>query len=574
MTSLPNRADLESIAYRSTNDKIATLVTSAEEFGYRREDKSPLVSVPDKRGLRKLWAFVGPGFLVAIAYIDPGNFESDLQAGANFKFQLLWVLMCASIAGLIIQSLAANLGVVTGKHLAEHCRSEYPKPVNLGLWVVAELAIVASDIPEVIGMAFALNMLFSCPIWVGVLITGLSTLLLLTLQKYGVRKLESFVSILVFLIAVCFLVEVGYAKPDAGEVLKGLFVPSLGSRAAVGIAISLVGAVVMPHNLYLHSALVLSRDVPKTKSSIEDACRYNFMECGFALILAFVINVSVISVSGAICHSANLSAADGLKCEHLHLYETPLLLRNTLGAWSDKIFALALLASGQTSTVTGTFAGQYVMQGFLDLRMQPFARNLLTRSVAIVPSLVVVFIGGSHGAGRLIIASSIILSFELPFALLPLLKFTSSPVKMGPFVNHVAINVATWIVGFFVMSVNIYFLCSELVNFLRTAPWPHWVVMMCGVLGFLAIVCYFLCIVYLALRSDSTVTYSAPSLENPEAGIVGLPTTELEDVEEDFLYYGSDGRTITGASPRVLNSPAAISDKGEAHFHTGIPKAA
>ncbi|GAB2222387.1 hypothetical protein Droror1_Dr00013604 [Drosera rotundifolia] len=369
-------------------------------------DRDQIV-VPDKKSWKNFFAYMGPGFLVSIAYIDPGNFETDLQSGAQYKYGLLWIILVASCAALIIQSIAANLGVVTGKHLAEHCRAEYPKVPNFILWILAEIAVVACDIPEVIGTAFALNMLFKVPIWAGVLFTGLSTLLLLALQQYGVRKLEFLIAFLVLTIAVCFCVELGYAKPNRSEVLYGLFVPQLKGDGATGLAISLLGAMVMPHNLFLHSALVLSRKIPRSVSGIKEACRYYLMESGFALAVAFLINVCVISVSGAVCNSSNLSEDDQKSCSDLDLNKASFLLRNVLGKWSSKIFAIALLASGQSSTITGTYAGQYVMQGFLDLRLEPWVRNMLTRCLAIIPSLIVALIGGSAGAGKLIIIASV-----------------------------------------------------------------------------------------------------------------------------------------------------------------------
>ncbi|GMQ09223.1 hypothetical protein CsSME_00052673 [Camellia sinensis var. sinensis] len=259
--------------------------------------------------------------------MDPGNFQTNLHAAAQYKYELLWIILVASCAALIIQSLAANLGVVTEKHLAEHCRAEYPKVPNFILWVLAEIAIVACDIPEVIGTAFALNMLFKIPMWAGVLLTGLSTLMLLALQRYGVRKLELFIAFLVVIIAACFFVELGYAKPNASEVLHGLFVPQLKGNGATGLAISLLGAMVMPHNLFLHSALVVSRKIPRSVNGIKDACRFYMIESGFALMIAFLINVSVISVSGSVCNSSNLNPDDRKNCQDLDLNKASFLLK-------------------------------------------------------------------------------------------------------------------------------------------------------------------------------------------------------------------------------------------------------
>lgn len=478
--------------------------------------ESDQIVVSERRSWKNLFSYIGPGFLVSIAYIDPGNFETDLQAGAKYKYELLWVILLASCAALLIQSLAANLGVVTGKHLAEHCKTEYPRKTNFVLWILAEVAIVACDIPEVIGTAFALNMLFSIPVWCGVLITGLSTLILLALQQYGVRKLELLIALLVIIIAGCFLGELGYAKPKSTEVLEGLFVPLWKGNGAMGHAISLLGAMVMPHNLFLHSALVLSRKIPRSVRGIKEACRFYLIESAFALTVAFFINISIISVSGAVCSSSDLDLADRRNCEDLDLNKASFLLKNTVGSWSSKIFAIALLASGQSSTITGTYAGQYVMQGFLNLRFKPWLRNLLTRSLAIVPSLAVAIIGGSSGAGQLIIIASMILSFELPFALVPLLKFTSSKTKMGPHANSLPIAIITWVSGSLIMVINIYFLATSFVNLLIHSHLPKAGVAFIGILGFSGMIAYLGGVLYLALRKDKQVTYLLPLEESIE----------------------------------------------------------
>ncbi|KAJ8774025.1 hypothetical protein K2173_009456 [Erythroxylum novogranatense] len=510
--------------------------------GNRSFSSAPLVEssdanqivVPDRKSWKNLFAYMGPGFLVSIAYIDPGNFETDLQAGAQYKYELLWIILVASCAALIIQSLAANLGVVTGKHLAEHCRSEYPRVPNFILWILAEIAIVACDIPEVIGTAFALNMLFNIPVWIGVLLTGLSTLVLLALQQYGVRKLEFLIAFLVFTIAACFLAELHHAKPAPAEVLKGLFVPQLKGNGATGLAISLLGAMVMPHNLFLHSALVLSRRIPRSVSGIKEACRFYMIESGFALMVAFLINVSVISVSGAVCNSSNLNPEDQAKCNDLDLNKASFLLKNVLGNWSSKLFAIALLASGQSSTITGTYAGQYVMQGFLDLRLRPWLRNFLTRCLAIVPSLIVAVIGGSSGAGKLIIIASMILSFELPFALIPLLKFTSSKTKMGPHVNSKMIAALTWVIGSLIMSINLYYLASGFIKILLHSHLKLVASIFLGIFGFSGMAVYLTAIAYLVFRrnteSTSLVPLATESRQANESGDAQLECLPRPDI--------------------------------------------
>ncbi|XP_031504988.1 metal transporter Nramp3-like isoform X2 [Nymphaea colorata] len=492
-----------------TSDGHSTMPNATDEPPIENSGPDHII-IPEKASWKNLFAYTGPGFLVSIAYIDPGNFETDLQSGAQYKYELLWIILLASCAAFVIQSLAAKLGVVTGKHLAEHCRAEYPKKPNFVLWVIAEIAIVACDIPEVIGTAFALNMLFNVPIWCGVLFTGLSTLVLLALQQYGVRKLEFLIAILVLTIAACFFMELGYSKPNAHEVLEGLFVPQLKGNGATGLAVSLLGAMVMPHNLFLHSALVLSRKIPRSIHGIKEACTFYNIESGFALTVAFLINISVISVSGAVCNSPYLSAEDQRNCEDLDLNKASFLLKNVLGNWSSKLFAVALLASGQSSTITGTYAGQYVMQGFLDLRLRPWIRNFLTRSLAIIPSLIVAIIGGSTGAGKLIIIASMILSFELPFALVPLLKFTSSKTKMGPYVNSKWIMGITWVISSAIMVINFYYLITGFTKLLLHDGLRTVASVFLGVMGFSGMLVYLAGVLYLVFRKDKKVTYLLP----------------------------------------------------------------
>ncbi|XP_011003423.1 PREDICTED: metal transporter Nramp5-like [Populus euphratica] len=496
-----------------------------------------------KPGWRKFLSYVGPGFLVSLAYLDPGNLETDLQAGANHRYELLWVILIGLIFALIIQSLAANLGVSTGKHLSELCKAEYPKYVKYCLWLLAEIAVIAADIPEVIGTAFALNILFHIPVWVGVLCTGCSTLLLLGLQKYGVRKLELLIAVLVFIMAACFFGEMGYVKPSATGVLKGMFIPKLSGQGATGDAIALLGALIMPHNLFLHSALVLSRKMPNSARGINDACRYFLIESGFALFIAFLINLAVISVSGTVCSAQNLSSENADRCGDLTLNSASFLLQNVLGKSSSKIYAIALLASGQSSTITGTYAGQYIMQGFLELKMRKWIRNLVTRCIAIAPSLVVSIIGGSSGAGRLIIIASMILSFELPFALIPLLKFSSSTTKMGPHKNSIYIIVISWILGLGIIGINIYYLSTGFVGWLIDNNLPKVGNVFIAIIVFPLMAIYILAVIYLTFRKDSVVTFLGPNKNDPqqEANMEnGLTKSTDEGPEMDRVPYRED----------------------------------
>uniref|UniRef100_A0A7N2MK89 Uncharacterized protein n=1 Tax=Quercus lobata TaxID=97700 RepID=A0A7N2MK89_QUELO len=461
-----------------------------KQFDHHDEDSK-------KPGWRKFLSHVGPGFLVSLAYLDPGNLETDLQAGANHRFEILWVILIGLVFALIIQSLAANLGVSTGKHLSELCKAEYPKYVKYCLWLLAEVAVIAADIPEVIGTAFALNILFHITIWTGVLITGLSTLLFLGLQRYGVRKLELLITILVFVMAACFFGEMGYVKPPAVAVLKGMFIPKLSGQGATGDAIALFGALVMPHNLFLHSALVLSRKIPNSVHGINDACRYFLIESGFALFVAFLINVAIVSVSGTVCLANNISNETANQCNDLNLNSASFLLKNVLGRSSSTIYAIALLASGQSSTITGTYAGQFII-------------NLMTRCIAITPSLIVSIIGGSNGAARLIIIASMILSFELPFALIPLLKFSSSATKMGPHMNSIYVILISWILGMGIIGINIYYLSTSFVGWLLHNNLPKVANVFVGLLVFPLMLLYILAVIYLTIRKDTVVTFVEP----------------------------------------------------------------
>ncbi|KAF4375816.1 hypothetical protein F8388_014538 [Cannabis sativa] len=432
-----------------------------------------------KPGWKKFLAHVGPGFLVSLAYLDPGNLETDLQAGANHGYELLWIILIGLIFALIIQSLAANLGVTTGKHLSELCKAEYPLFVKYCLWLLAELAVIAADIPEVIGTAFALNILFNIPVWGGVLLTGSSTLLLLGLQRYGVRKLELLISILVFVMAACFFGEMSYVKPPASGVLKGMFIPKLSGQGATGDAIALLGALIMP---------------------------YFLIESGFALFVAFLINVAVISVSGTVCSASNLSNDNSDRCSDLTLNSASFLLQNVLGKSSKIVYAIALLASGQSSAITGTYAGQFIMQGFLDLKMKKWLRNLLTRCIAITPSLIVSIIGGSSGAGRLIIIASII--------------------------------VVSWILGFGIIGINIYYLTTAFVGWLIHSTLPKVANVFIGILVFPLMAIYIIAVIYLTLRKDVVETYIQPAKNDP------IAQTQMENGQSfdpnTMIHYRED----------------------------------
>ena len=434
----------------------------------QKEKNAPDVRVEgmdddDSFSLRKFAAFVGPGFLMCIAYVDPGNFESNLQAGCQFGYSLLWVLLWATLMGLYIQALSVRLGLATGWHLARVMRDEYPTPVRYSLWIVTELAIIASDVPEVIGTALALKLIFGLPTVWGVLVTSASTLLFLALQQFGVRKLEAFMGSLIGVMSVCFVAQMGMLEGgDGGEVIKGIVVPIFQNGKALFIGISLLGAVVMPHNLFLHSALVLSRSFELGERAVRRALKYNVAESALALAVTLVINFAVTIVAAQSIKDADFDDPTGEKRRGIidrPLQNAPDMLKDVLGKSAKGLFAAALLASGQSSTITGTYAGQFVMEGFLEIKINPVLRAFLTRMCAILPSLLVTIIAGDEYAEFLIVISSVFLSFQLPFALIPLVKFCGSEKIVGAMAIDPRALQRTWVIVSAIVFANIVLLC-------------------------------------------------------------------------------------------------------------------
>nr|GMD58313.1 metal transporter Nramp5-like isoform X1 [Ipomoea batatas] len=483
-----------------------------------------LVQIQETPTWKKFLSYVGPGLLVSVAYLDPGNLETDLQAGADHKYELLWIVLLGLAFAFIIQSRSANLGVATGRHLSEHCKDEYPKSVTYCLWILAELSIIAADIPQVIGIAFALKLLLNIPLWSGVMLAGLNTLVLLGLQKYGIRKLELAIAVLLMIVGGCFFSVMVHAQPNVKDMAMGMFIPKLSNGNATRDSIALLGALIMPHNLFLHSALVTSRKINRSNEQIRNATKYFLLESGMALFIAFLVNVAVVSVSGSICSNPYVSADEKAHCNEITLDSAAFLLKDSLGKWSSKLYAVSLLASGQSSSVTGTFAGQYIMQGFLDLKMKLWLRNLLTRCIAIAPSLMVCIIAGSSGAGKLIIIASMILSFELPFAMVPLLRFTSSGSKMGQHKNSKMVTVITWLLGFCSIGVNIYFLSRSLFGWLTSKKMPRAVSIFSTVMICPVMVLYVAMLAYLTLKPEAT----SKSVQSSEASSTGTVEMELE----------------------------------------------
>jgi manganese transport protein len=429
---------------------------------WKRQNDNPSLqevykSIPiQKTGsfFRKLLGFIGPGYLVAVGYMDPGNWATSIAGGSAYGYTLLSVILISNLMAILLQALAAKLGIVSGRDLAQACRDHYSKPVSFVLWILCELAIVACDLAEVIGSAIALNLLFNIPLVYGVCITALDVLLVLLLQNKGFRYIESVVIALIVTIAVCFGIEMALSKPEIGGILTG-FLPSseiISNPKMLYIALGILGATVMPHNLYLHSSIVQTRKYDDTKEGKRSAIKFATIDSTVALMLALFVNGAILILSAAAFHtSGHQDVAEIQDAYHL--------LDPLLGSGIASIlFGVALLASGQNSTLTGTLAGQIVMEGFLNIRLKPWIRRLITRSIAIIPAVVVTFIFGEKGTGQLLILSQVILSLQLSFAVVPLVMFTSDKRKMGEFVNKAWVKWLAWFVTSIIIVLNVYLL--------------------------------------------------------------------------------------------------------------------
>jgi len=410
---------------------------------------------------RKVLAFAGPGYLVAVGYMDPGNWATDLAGGSMFGYTLLSVVLISNLMAILLQGLAAKLGIVTGRDLAQACRDHYGRTANFLLWVGCEIAIAACDLAEVIGAAIALNLLFGIPLAWGVAITALDVMLVLYLQNKGFRLLEALVIALVVTVGGCFLFEIILSRPDLAGVMRG-FVPSpevLTNPSMLYIAIGILGATVMPHNLYLHSSIVQTRKYEETPAGKREAFKFAFIDSTFALSFALFINAAILIVAAA---TFNRSGRTGV-AEIQDAYQ---LLTPLLGAGASTVFALALLASGLNSTLTGTLAGQIVMEGFLNIRLRPWLRRLITRGIAIVPAAIVAILYGEHGTAKLLILSQVILSLQLSFAVFPLVWFTSDRAKMGEFANPMWVKVLAYTVAFIIATLNAWLLYQTFAGWL------------------------------------------------------------------------------------------------------------
>ncbi|KAK3019992.1 hypothetical protein RJ639_003340 [Escallonia herrerae] len=460
-------SDEEETAYDTTQKVHIVGVGESEEEDGEDYGRTPPFS------WRKLWLFTGPGFLMSIAFLDPGNLEGNLQAGAIAGYSLLWLLLWATAMGLLVQMLSARLGVATGRHLAELCRDEYPRWARLLLWIMAEMALIGADIQEVIGSAIAIKILSNgvLPLWAGVLITAFDCFIFLFLENYGVRKLEALFAVLIATMAVSFAWMFGETKPDGLELLLGVLIPKLGSKT-IQQAVGVVGCIIMPHNVFLHSALVQSRDVdPRKTGRVREALNYYTIESSIALAISFVINLLVTAVFAKAFYGTEQANSIGLGNAGQYLEEKygggllPILY----------IWAIGLLAAGQSSTITGTYAGQFIMGGFLNMRLKKWLRALITRSFAIIPTLIVALAFDTSDDALDVLNEwlNVLQSVQIPFALIPLLCLVSKEELMGVFKIGPVLKMVSWLVAALVIVINGYllveFFSSEVTGLLFTS---------------------------------------------------------------------------------------------------------
>ncbi|XP_077339792.1 natural resistance-associated macrophage protein 2 isoform X2 [Lithobates pipiens] len=543
------------------SDNTPEAEVEGEPFTSYFDEKIPIPE-DEKNSLfsfRKLWAFTGPGFLMSIAYLDPGNIESDLQSGSVAGFKLLWVLLAATIIGLLLQRLAARLGVVTGLHLAEVCNRQYPKVPRILLWIMVELAIIGSDMQEVIGSAIAINLLSVgiIPLWGGVLITIVDTFFFLFLDKYGLRKLEAFFGFLITIMAVTFGYEYVRVRPDQGQLLKGMFFPYCAGcgNAQVVQAVGIVGAVIMPHNMYLHSALVKSREVNRAnKKDVREANKYFFIESSLALFVSFIINVFVVAVFAEAfyektnnevlneCMNTSFSGQsrslfpNNNDTLNVDIYKGGVILGCFFGAPALYIWAVGILAAGQSSTMTGTYSGQFVMEGFLNLKWSRFARVVLTRSIAITPTLLVaIFQDVQHLTGMNDFLN-VLQSLQLPFALIPVLTFTSMKSVMNDFANGLGWKIAGGILILIICCINIYFVIIYVSALGNIGLYIGAAILSVAYLCFVAYLTW-QCLVALGLKFlECGQTYNLGLINNPELFL--LHNMEKEGISSSRLCLG------------------------------------
>ena len=494
---------------------------------------------------RRILAFFGPAYLISVGYMDPGNWATDLAGGSQFGYTLLWVLLMSNIMALLLQSLSARLGIVTQRDLAQASRETYSKPVNYVLYFLAEIAIAACDLAEILGMAIGLNLLFDISLINGVLITVLDTFLLLFLINKGMRKMEAFIIALVAIIGFSFVFEMIFAEPNVTEVFRGL-IPSMPNEAALYIAIGIIGATVMPHNLYLHSSLVQTRKFDRSDKGIKQALKYNFMDTAIALNLAFFVNAAILILAAATFYKNGLHEVAEIQDAHK-------LLEPLLGTqWAPILFAVALIAAGQSSRITGTLAGQIIMEGYLNLRIQPWVRRIITRLIAIVPAVIVISIFGEGVTGKLLILSQVILSLQLGFAIIPLIHFVSDKSKMKGFHISRKVQIASWIIALIIVSLNAKLVYDEIHGWLQSSENPIiiWFTVVPLSIGFLILLLY---IVF-----NPFITKAKNNIENHSPHLLKLNFEQTKISDKKEIAISLD---FSDADEIALNSAIELGGK-------------
>ncbi|MEI6087897.1 MAG: Nramp family divalent metal transporter [Bacteroidota bacterium] len=510
------------------------------------------------KGWRRLFAYMGPAYLVSVGYMDPGNWATDLQGGAQFGYSLIWVLLMSNLMALLLQSLSARLGIVRRRDLAQANREVYPPVVNFCLYVFAEIAIAACDLAEVLGMALGIYLLTGLPLIWGVCITVLDTLLLLWLQNFGIRKLEAFILSLVVVIGISFFAELFFAKPDLHQIASG-FIPGLLSKNALYIAVGIIGATVMPHNLYLHSALVQTRKIKSDKEGIKNALRFNMIDSTIALNAAFFVNAAILILAASVFFSSgNTQVA---KIEDAHKLLAPLLGSKL----APILFAIALIAAGQSSTITGTLAGQIVMEGYLQLRINPLLRRFITRMIAITPAIITILIYGNERIDALLVLSQVILSVQLGFAVIPLIHFVSDKATMGDFAIKKTTKIAAWLVACILVFLNVKMVLDQSIDFFNQPGNIVWKILI--LIGAAIFIWLFIMMTFLPifkkrkLRDIARMHNDVPILQNLEVNANRIIAISLDfsKADEKLIAYAiaqgqSDVRYIL---IHIVESPSA-----------------
>ncbi|MEO8413835.1 MAG: Nramp family divalent metal transporter [Ginsengibacter sp.] len=492
------------------------------------------IDTKKKLGWRRVFSFLGPAYLISVGYMDPGNWATDLQGGSKFGYSLIWVLLMSNLMALLLQGLSARLGIVRGRDLAQANREAYPKKINFILYILAEIGIAACDLAEVLGMAIGIQLLTGLPLIWGVSITIFDTFLLLYLQKLGMRKMEAFIITLVAIIAGAFLVQMILAKPDLSEIATG-FIPHIQNDEALYIAIGIIGATVMPHNLYLHSALVQTRKIARTEKGIRQAIKYNRIDSTVALNIAFFVNAAILIVAAAVFFkSGNSQVAE--------IHEAYRLLPSFLGNLAPKLFAIALIAAGQSSTITGTLAGQIVMEGYLSLRINPWIRRLITRLLAIIPALIVIIIYGDKKVDSLLILSQVILSLQLGFAIIPLIHFVSDKTKMGVFVIKPITKIMAWLVAAVLIYLNFKMLINQSVPLLTGNSFLPKIIILASGFFFTAL------LIYIIVQPGITRRKMAASIKiHPEVKKIKIDIPHYHRIALALDFTDNDKKLISHA---------------------------